>query len=162
MKRLYIVRHAKSSWKEIDLNDFDRTLDERGKRDLPFMAARLNDLEVNPTYIISSPASRAITTAKGLAQGIGFDFNNIDEHKNIYESTAEEMLKSISTVGDEVNELMIVGHNPSVTFLVYTLCGEILNKFSTCGIFAIDFKSNSWAEIKNGKKVFWIYPKLYV
>ena len=161
MKRLYIVRHAKSSWKAHDTRDFDRTLDERGERDLPFMADKLNDLNVKPDYIISSPACRAITTARGLAEGIGFDSNKIDEHENIYESSVEEMLKSISTIGDEIDELMIVGHNPSVTFLVYQLCGEMLHKYSTCGIFAIDFDVQSWSELKNGKKVFWIYPKLY-
>lgn len=161
MKTLYIVRHAKSSWGNLNQDDFDRTLNERGKRDLPFMAEKLKDLGVIPQMIISSPAKRALMTSKGLAEGIGYDPDKIEWHENIYESSAEEMLKSIETVDDEVDELMIVGHNPSVTFLVQKLCGEYLMKYSTCGVFAIEFDSSSWKNLSDGRKLFWIYPKLY-
>lgn len=161
MKTLYIVRHAKSSWGSFDVNDFDRSLNLRGERDLPLMAQELKKLGVNPDYIISSPAKRAITTAKGLAEGIGFSIDQIDQHENIYESSAEEMLKSIKTVADDVTELMIVGHNPSVSFLVNMLSNEWLDKYSTCGCFAIDFNIDNWKDILKGKKRFWVYPKMY-
>lgn len=161
MKTLYIVRHAKSSWSDFGASDFDRTLNSRGEHDLPLMGEELKKLDVKPDYIISSPAVRAITTAKGLAEVLGFSSEKIDEHPNTYESSAEEMLKSIRSVPDTVNELMIVGHNPSVSFLVQDLANDWINKFSTCGCYAIEFNEQSWKNIIRGKKKFWAYPKLF-
>lgn len=161
MKTLYILRHAKSSWVDFSQDDFDRTLDARGEHDLPLMGAELKKLGVNPDYIISSSALRAITTAKGLANSLGFDASKIDLQPNTYESSAEEMLKSIKTVPDSVDQLMIVGHNPSVSYLVSDLANDWLNKFSTCGCYAIQFENDSWKEIVNGTKKFWVYPKLF-
>ena len=161
MKTLYIVRHAKSSWVDFSQDDFDRTLDARGKHDLPLMGAELKRLGVNPDQVISSPAVRAITTARGLARALGFDEANIDLHPNTYESSAEEMLKSIKTVPENVDQLMIVGHNPSVSYLVSDLANDWLNKYSTCGCYAIEFEEGSWKNILKGKKKFWVYPKLF-
>lgn len=161
MKTLYIVRHAKSSWADFGSDDFDRTLDSRGKHDLPLMGEELKKLGVKPDYIISSPAVRAITTAKGLAKALNFNEEGIDLHPNTYESSAQEMLKSIMTVPDSVNELMIVGHNPSVSFLVQDLANDWVMKYSTCGCYAIEFTETSWKDIIKGKKKFWVYPKLF-
>lgn len=161
MKTLYIVRHAKSSWADFGSSDFDRTLNSRGEHDLPLMGEELKKLNVKPDYIISSPAVRALSTAQGLAKALDFEVSDIDEHLNTYESSAEEMFKSILTVPDSVNELMIVGHNPSVSFLVQDLANDWVNKFSTLGCYAIEFNETSWQNIMKGKKKFWAYPKLF-
>jgi phosphohistidine phosphatase len=161
MKTLYIVRHAKSSWGSMDISDFDRSLNSRGKEDVPFMGIKLKELKVQPDYVISSPAKRAITTAKGLSEGLGFPITRIDEHANTYESSAEEMLKSIRSISDDVKELMIVGHNPSVSYLVSYLTDEYLTKYSTCGCYAVELDITSWEDISKGKKKFWVYPKYF-
>ena len=73
MKTLYLIRHAKSSWAEGGLSDFDRSLNKRGKRDALQMGKRLKALGVTPGVVISSPAKRAITTAQKIADELGYD-----------------------------------------------------------------------------------------
>ena len=70
MKKLYLIRHAKSSWKDITLDDFDRPLNKRGKTDAPFMAQKLKDKNIYPDIIISSPAKRAKSTAKAFKKNL--------------------------------------------------------------------------------------------
>ena len=98
MKHLYIIRHAKSSWKDFSLSDFDRPLNKRGKKDAPFMGKILREQNIQADIMISSPALRAKTTALSIAQEIRYQ-SEIVFDQNIYESSVETLdtiLKSIS------------------------------------------------------------------
>ena len=90
MKKLYLARHAKSSWKNPDLDDYDRPLNKRGIRDAPFIGKKLKEKNILPDLIISSPAIRAITTAKELAAQMGYPEENIILDENIYEAGGGE------------------------------------------------------------------------
>ena len=84
MKRLYLVRHAKSSWKDPDLDDFDRPLNKRGKRDAPLMGQKLRQADVRPDLIVSSPAKRAAKTAKIMAGQIEYPVKKIIWDESLY------------------------------------------------------------------------------
>lgn len=162
MKHLYLVRHAKSSWDDHTLSDLERPLNKRGKRDAPFMGKLLKKLKVNPDLILSSPAKRALTTAKIFAGELDFPEKNIVVDDDIYESSPGEIINVISEVGEENKSIMVFGHNPSFSSLAYLLTNSHVD-MPTCSIAAIEFTFNSWSEIEpnTGKLIFFEYPKKY-
>lgn len=161
MKRLYLVRHAKSSWKHPDLSDFDRPLNKRGKRDAPLMGEYLKKNHVTPELIISSPAKRALKTAKIIAKKIGFSSKNIVTDQSIYLADVPTLLTTIRQMEDSLKTVMLFGHNPGLTLLANYLTGQQIENIPTCGIFCVDFGVNSWREVEagGGSVVFFHYPK---
>jgi phosphohistidine phosphatase len=161
MKTLYIVRHAKSSWKDSALSDFDRPLNKRGKRDVPDMGARLKALNILPDILISSPANRALTAAKGIAEQIGYPFTRIVEEDGLYHASSRSIIQLIANTDNKRDSLMIFGHNPGFTYLINELSDFYLNNLPTTGICGIEFPIDSWKALLNqkGKKVFYDFPK---
>jgi phosphohistidine phosphatase len=160
MKTLLIVRHAKSSWDHPDLDDFDRPLNERGLKNAPEMARRLVLREKLPQLIISSPALRAISTARLFNQ----QFGRIDEHlqleKSIYEAERQDLLKLISRQNPDLNTIMLIGHNPGLSDLLNWLCEteEILPTCAVAEIEVDDYKWNGWTK-GSGNLIDLDYPK---
>jgi len=161
MKTVYLVRHAKSSWKNPDLNDFDRPLNKRGKRDAPFMGRRLRLQNITPDLLISSPAKRAAKTAKILAEEMNFPKKKIEWEETIYMLGTKEILDIIHRTSDEHKSIMIVGHNPGLNFTAEYLSGQDLENIPTCGIFSMEFDVRSWKDVSRGlgKTLFFDYPK---
>lgn len=162
MKTLYIIRHAKSSWSDISLRDFDRPLNSRGKKDAPEMGKRLKSRGIMPDLIISSSANRAITTAKTIAREICYPEEKIIATKKLYLAGIESTLETIHKTKEDVDSLVIVGHNPGWTdFSNYIKDDEFIENIPTCGIVAVNFEGNSWNKIerKKGKQLFFDYPK---
>lgn len=164
MKTLFLVRHAKSSWKHANLTDHDRPLSERGERDAPFMGELLKKHNVIPDVIICSTAARAKQTAELLSGGMGFPKSKIEFEKNIYESTSGMLLDIINSKNGDYNSLMIIGHNPGMTTLSSYLSGEYIDNLPTCSIAAIRFDIDDWAKIGTEKgDLIWLeYPKKYL
>lgn len=146
MKKLYLVRHAKSSWKDSSLSDLQRPLNGRGLKNAPEMGRRLNARGVELDLIVSSPANRAFTTAKTLAKAIGYDSKNIEKNESIYFDGVSSMLNIIKETDNNIESLMIVGHNPDMTSLLNKLCGFQTVNMPTCAIACIDLKHN-WSDI---------------
>ncbi|MGB2908139.1 MAG: histidine phosphatase family protein [Candidatus Aminicenantaceae bacterium] len=161
MKRLYLVRHAKSSWRDPELDDFDRPLNKRGKRDAPFMGQRLSDADIQPDLIISSPAKRAAKTAKVIAAKIGYPAKHIQWRESLYGAGTLTLLQILYEIEDSVRQLMLVGHNPGLTLLAECLTGESVYNIPTAGVFAVDLTITSWAQAREGcgALVFFDYPK---
>ncbi len=159
-RTLYLVRHAKSCWDDSSLRDDERPLNKRGLRDAPFMGQLLKELGVFPQIMISSPANRAITTAKIIAEEIGYDTGMIEQNPSVYEASTGELLDIIHNLDDSISSVMLVGHNPGFTGIANYLLSEYFDNVPTCGIVAISFNS-SWKDIKRntGTLVFYEYPK---
>ncbi|HGY11795.1 MAG TPA: histidine phosphatase family protein, partial [Desulfobacterales bacterium] len=117
MKTIYLVRHAKSSWKYPDLDDFERPLNKRGRKNAPFMGTILKKLKVAPDLIISSPANRAAATARIIANKIRYPLEKIRYSENIYEFSANVLIHFIQQIDDDANKVMVVSHNPALTDL---------------------------------------------
>jgi len=159
MKKLYIIRHAKSSWKDFSLDDFDRPLNKRGRLNAPYMGNKLKQKNILPDIIISSPAKRAKMTAKAIAQEINFA-KEIVYDKNIYEASVYTLDQIIKSVNNTQNIIFLFGHNPSLNMLV----GNYINfkqNIPTCGIIAIEFNCDRWEDIEssNAKLISFDYPK---
>lgn len=163
MKRIILVRHAKSSWDNPDWSDFERPLNKRGLRDAPFMADIIAKQIEKPNLIISSPAVRAATTCKYFAKALNIDEKHIIFDENIYSKGSRYIINLILNLDDELDSVMIFGHNPDITSLYAYFTGEYIENIPTCGVFGVEFNIKSWKEIENtnGKLLFLEYPKKY-
>jgi len=160
-KTLYLVRHAKSSWKDPSLDDAKRPLNKRGKQDAPEMGKRLAKAGIRPDLITSSPAVRALTTAEKIAEEFGIKKSKIDVNENIYTFNAEGLLEVIKGLDDKLNTVMLVGHNPATTVLLNELSGADIDNVPTCGVAQLEMNTDSWAQVKKGgaELVSFDYPK---
>ncbi|MCF8240602.1 MAG: histidine phosphatase family protein [Melioribacteraceae bacterium] len=163
MKRLILVRHAKSSWKDPDLADFERPLNKRGKRDAPLMAKLIAEKGEKPDVLISSPALRAYTTAREFAKQLDIKPKKLIMDENIYEAGAHELMGLALKFNDEHNSVMLFGHNPGLTLLNNYLSAQRIDNIPTCGVVCIEFEIDSWKEIKieSGRTQYFEYPKLH-
>ncbi|MDG2126305.1 MAG: histidine phosphatase family protein [Verrucomicrobiales bacterium] len=148
MKRLTLVRHAKSGWQSSDLSDFDRPLDPRGLRDAPRMAELLAAENFAPDLIISSPALRAITTAEIFASHLGYDPSTIQHKPDIYEAPPQRIAAVIHTTPDSVNHLAVFGHNPGLQYLAYQLLyRDEIHSLVTCGVIELNILCEHWSQV---------------
>ena len=161
MKTLYLVRHAKSSWKYPRLDDFERPLNKRGRKNAPFMGSILKELKVAPDLIISSPANRAATTARIIADTIDYPLEKIRYDETIYASSEYDLLQVIQQLDDGANQAMLVSHNPAITELANSIGDTAISNIPTCGVCCINLDISSWAKIgdQRGKLKFFEFPK---
>jgi phosphohistidine phosphatase len=161
-KTVIIVRHAKSSWDDPMLSDFDRTLNERGKRDAPIMAQRLLNRPLVIDGFISSPAKRALSTAIIFAAAFGKSENDIITIANLYHAPPEVLMKAISAASNHFNCIAVFAHNPGITDFVNQLTNAVqVDNVPTCGVFAVKIKEDDWRKFASAKKefLFFDYPK---
>ncbi len=159
MKKVYLIRHAKSSWKDSLQSDFERPLSKRGKADAPLMGAKLKGKKIVPDIIYSSPAVRAKTTAEIIAKKVGFE-KEIVFKKDIYEASVSTLHKILTKIADKKSVAFLFGHNPSLN----ELAEKYLNfneNIPTCGVVEIEFDCDSWADIgaESARLVLFDYPK---
>ena len=161
MKTLILVRHAKSSWENPDLKDFDRPLNERGKKDVPKMAARFREKHIAPAIIFTSTAKRALKTCNLFCAASGYPETSIHTDSGLYHASDEALLNFVRNLRDDFNEVMIFGHNPGLTEFAESLTSVVLENIPTCGIVAIQFPLNEWKKISpaTGKLLFFDFPK---
>jgi phosphohistidine phosphatase len=161
MKTLYLVRHAKSSWEDTALSDFDRPLNVRGKKDAPSMGYVLHQQGILPDLLLSSPAKRAYSTAKKIAKAIGYTKKDIQTDKNIYHAEPDQLLMTIQALPPAVDSVMLVGHNPGLTDLSNLLCRKHIDNIPTCGVVCIEFDVEKWNQVmsESGRFMFFDYPK---
>ena len=161
MKTLYLIRHAKSSWSDPLLKDYDRPLNKRGKKDAPLMGKHINKLNVSPDHIITSPAKRARTTAKLIAEKIDFPKNEIEEIRDIYHADVEDLKNVVKAIDDSNDVVFLVGHNPGLTDFANYLTSARIDNIPTCGIYCVEFDIDSWEEInkESGEFKLFDYPK---
>lgn len=161
MKQLLLCRHAKSSWKDSSLPDIDRPLNKRGKRDAPVMGKRLASRGLQPDQMVSSPAKRALVTARQLAKQVGYPKKNIAVIDMLYGASPEELLAFVRRLDNSCNTVYLVGHNPETTILANYLGNVNIYNVPTCGIVALEFKMGSWGEVGQGKGslIFFDYPR---
>jgi len=164
LKTVYLNRHAKSSWSDPGLSDYDRPLNKRGKRDAPLMAKVLCEKIKPPQLIYSSPANRAITTAIQIAKGFGYDESDIIKDQNIYGAVVSDLVRIISSTSDKYERIMLFGHNPTFTMTSNYLSDKYIDNLPTSGFVQIDFVLESWKDIEGdtGKLVLFEYPKKHL
>ena len=145
MKILTIVRHAKSSWSDTSLGDAKRPLNHRGKRDAPMMGERIHDHGIRPSLIVSSPATRAWSTAKIIAEAINYPREFLQKEKSLYLASLDRILDVVVAQDNGFNNLMIVGHNPGLTDFVNFLVPGLTNNLPTAGVVSVEIEQDDWS-----------------
>ncbi|ARS38957.1 histidine phosphatase family protein [Sphingobacteriaceae bacterium GW460-11-11-14-LB5] len=158
-KQLLLVRHGKSDWGNIDLSDFDRPLNKRGKENAPEMAERLVNRGFKIDLIVSSPAKRAKSTAKYFAEAYNID--QIQFEESIYEANTTALLQVVNALDDAAEKVVLFGHNPGFTDFANELCDADIYNIPTAGMVLISFPFDSWQMVSKGtgEMVFFDYPK---
>jgi phosphohistidine phosphatase len=162
MKRLILLRHAKSSWRDATLGDLDRPLSERGERDAPRMGARLRQHGAAPHLVLTSHAERARRTATVVARELDYPQEHIRVVPQLYMASPAEVLAVLSAQDPRIACLLVVGHNPGLTELVNLLLPNLgLDNVPTGGVIAIDFDTDEWPSVTGAphELVFYDYPK---
>lgn len=160
MKTLYLLRHAKSSWKDEALPDSDRPLSKRGRAAAKALARHLRANDIAPSLVLSSPARRTIETLDLIKKSIG-DAATIHFDRRLYMAAPETLLAVLHDVGIEHPSIMLLGHNPGLERFALSLAsnrhdpayGAILRKFPTAGLAALALDIDRWEETAFGSGV---------
>jgi phosphohistidine phosphatase len=145
MKTLLLLRHAKSSWNQPELNDIDRPLNKRGKKEAPKVGRYLKANNLVPDLILSSTARRAQDTAQVVAEESGFD-KAIELYQDLYMSEPNCYLDILQRLPDSANRVLVVGHNPDLDELL-TLLTDVTQHMTTAALAQIDLPISSWTEL---------------
>jgi phosphohistidine phosphatase len=161
MKTLLIVRHAKSSWDNINSPDIDRPLNERGKKDAPAMARKIIKTGIRLDRLVSSPARRARHTAELFARVLGIKESDIVILTELYHAQPAGFFQVVAGLDDGDNTVALFSHNPGITAFVNTLTTVRLDNMPTCSVFAIKSAAPTWNEFFSGDRefLFFDYPK---
>lgn len=148
---LFLIRHAKSDW-PINVPDFDRPLNERGKKNAPKMANFLKNLGVRIDSFVTSPAKRALTTCKYFAEV--FENENITKVEKLYDASSSDFLEVIENLSDEIENVAMFSHNNGITYFANSLTNENIVHLPTCAVVGFKIETENWQDFKNSKKEF--------
>lgn len=158
MKRLILIRHGKSSWAH-GVEDVQRPLKKRAYKDAEKVLTAYEPLFNSPAVLWSSFAVRALESAKIFKERLGISDSDFFVKKELYTFDDIELMNIIATCDDSIDQLIIFGHNPAITDFVNSLGNEVFDNIPTTGLTAIDFPTNSWSNLKDGKTAFYFFPK---
>ncbi len=162
MKRVVIVRHAKSVHYGYE-DDFNRDLSDRGKNDAKLVSTEMYKKGILPDVMISSPAKRAMKTARIFAENLHFEKRNISEVQDIYDGlTTSEFLELIHQLPENVETAFFFGHNPGFHYFVSNLLEIFHDEMPTCSSVGIDFEVDIWQDVqaRTGQKAFHFVPRM--
>ena len=144
MRRLLLIRHAKSSWKDDSLDDHERPLNRRGERDSLSMARHLADGGEQLDVIFSSTATRALDFAQLISEFTGF---TLVPDLTFYTFDADELLEILRSLPEDANSVAIVAHNPAITQVANRLGGAEIDNVPTAGIVALNCEIERWEQL---------------
>jgi phosphohistidine phosphatase len=147
MKTLLIMRHAKSSWEDSSMSDYERPLNERGIKTSPFIGRVMQENNLQPDSILSSPAKRAMQTALLVKDGGALNAEIVYNDK-IYEASPFQLLEIITATPSDINTLMLIGHNPGMEGLLKLLTGET-HSIPTAALIKVRLNVVNWEDTYN-------------
>jgi phosphohistidine phosphatase len=149
MKTLILLRHAKSSWDDPALADFDRPLNERGLRDAPRMGKELARRKALPDLVLCSPAQRARQTLELFKGPAGLAREPVYEPR-IYNASTRDLLEVIQEISDEVESVLLVGHNPGLEDFFARLT-ERVEHLPTAAMARLELKTDRWRDVGSSR-----------
>jgi len=158
MKTLYLVRHAKSSWSE-NVQDHQRPLNKRGLSDMVMVSEHIVTHFPIPERIISSDANRALTTAKQFQKAYQLPERDFFTEAQLYDFSGGRLLNVIKNCDDNINRLMLFGHNYALTVIANELGDTYIENIPTCGFVQINFEETQWKNCEKGKTIATVFPK---
>lgn len=165
MKILYIIRHAKSSWDQEEIDDMVRPLNPRGKSASLILGNWLKHQKIKPDLVLTSPATRALHTAINLCSWVEFPIHKMDIDANIYFGNVKSIAEKLTLLDGSIksiDKIFLIGHEPILSELIHKLTKDVLDKFPTAALYSISWNVDTWAEAMTelGSKIDFITPKL--
>ena len=161
MRELTLLRHAHAERPKDGVEDFERELDRRGRRDARHVAAHLADLGYRPDHLITSPAARAVETAKIVARAVGFELAKIRHDDRTYLAEADLLLAIVRCAPAGARRVLLVGHNPGLSTLAGRLdAKEDIGELPTAAAYTLRFAGSDWGSLewRTGKRVRYVTP----
>lgn len=160
-KTLILIRHATAEDQSFFMNDFDRKLNSKGTAEAELMGKWLLGQAIIPDCYITSEAPRAYKTAEVIAGQFSFKVSNIRSTRNLYDGGPRSYLNSVNSIPEEFSHLVLVGHNPDISFFGEYLSGADLGSMSKGGVLILEFEDQQWSEIsaKTGRFISYTTPK---
>lgn len=158
MKKLILIRHAKSSWK-FNVIDHERQLNSRGLSDSVLIASGLESKGVTADLVMISDAIRTKTTSEIILNQLKINKEKILFSHDLYDFSGGNLTQVIKDCDNGINTLMIFGHNHAITAFVNTYGDKYIENVPTCGVVIIDFDIKSWNGLNEGKTIKTIFPK---
>lgn len=158
MKRLFLVRHGKSSW-ELNARDHDRVLLQKGIDDAHLIGKHLKSIRLNPDVIWSSTAARALQTAVIVSEYLDYNLEKLFFKRNLYTFNSNELINQIKSCANDNDSLMLFSHNHGLTDTANSLGSHYFENVPTTGVVIIDFPISSWSEIQKGQTTAHFFPK---
>ncbi len=160
MKKLYLVRHGKSSWKHEGVMDMDRPLKIRGIKDAYRASVWLMEQGDRPDLIISSPAIRALHTALIFSKNLEHCSSELRMEEAIYNASSKDLFHVVKDLDDKLNSVMIFGHNPAIIDFINLCINDRIDNVPTTGIVCLKLREANWKNIdKRSELTFFNYPK---
>ena len=158
MKKLLIMRHAKSDWADGSKKDFDRPLNKRGEKAAPLVGKELKKRGLSLDLVISSPALRAKMTAEAVAENSGYN-KDIVWNESFYFGYTSEIFQAIKDIDESVENVIIFGHNPTWSAISEMLSGNFTD-MKTADVVVLEY-SGKWKDLieKSCKQIMYISPK---
>jgi len=163
MKKLTLIRHAKSSWADSGLDDFDRPLNDRGIRNAPRIAEELVKINLHADKVYVSAAKRTRETFSLLNGTLNWPEESVEITDTIYEASALVLYNLVRNCSDDADDLVLVGHNPGLSELAFIFLGNDCPVMVTCAVIQISFEVDSWSKIAKGLGTMelHLYPKMF-
>jgi phosphohistidine phosphatase len=166
MHTLYLLRHAKSSWRNPSLPDQARPLAKRGRRDAKRIAKHLVRIGIEPTLVLSSSAERTRETLELVRSGLG-PTSRVSLEAELYAASSPELLERIRSISEEVASVMLIGHNPGLQDLALFLASagaeleRLTTKFPTAALATLTITKTPWRQLSRGDAVLaaYVVPK---
>lgn len=163
MKTVYILRHAKSSWSDPTLADIERPLNKRGKRDAPLMAEIMRRFNYIPDRIYLSPSARTRATIKPIVKILEIPKEQISIEYPLYHGYYDDYEAIIQNIDADIDSILMVGHNPGITYIANSCAGPILDNVPTSGLLVIQSSIDDWNSFSFSEStlVKYHFPKMY-
>ncbi len=158
MKTIVLIRHAKSSW-DHDVSDLNRPLSKRGFTDANLVSKAFGAYNFNPEAIFSSPANRALTTCQLFMDNLGLEKKLLTIDQELYDFGGNQVRRFIKSLDDDLDKIMIFGHNHAFTSLANSFGDADIDNLPTSGLVMIEFNVNQWQEVSQGETKMILKPK---
>jgi phosphohistidine phosphatase len=161
-KSLFLLRHGRASEKVSGQKDIDRSLDAVGLQNSSRMGMKLKEDQIRFDIILSSPAERAMNTATLIAEQVGYDPSRIHVNEDIYEASVRSLLNTVNHFKNSWETVLLVGHNPSISYLTEYISNGEVGTIETCGLVEVSFDIDSWEEVgeHSGSLKNYVHPDL--
>lgn len=162
MKTLILMRHAKSSWNDAGLSDFERILNKRGRQDAPIMGQQLAKRALKIDKIICSSAQRTLETARAVAKELDYS-SQIQTDIKIYAASTQSLFYIAQSLNDAWQTVLLIGHNPSMHWLSEQLSPNTIHEMPTAKMIGFQCPIEHWADLQTGQNqlIFEDYPRLH-